>query len=114
MPEATIHENGQPRLPENKIRSYFEFPLSAFRISRCLRNPETLFRRSSRASASSVSLFPRERMRDITSERFALVKISDIQRFTVISRECQTPLHLNRRVRKHPVVKSRPLGIARI
>jgi hypothetical protein len=37
-----------------------------------------LFRRNSFASAISVSLFPRERMRDITSERFVLVKMSDI------------------------------------
>jgi hypothetical protein len=37
-----------------------------------------LFTRNNFASASSVSLFPRERMRDITSDRFALVKTSGI------------------------------------
>jgi hypothetical protein len=37
-----------------------------------------LCRRNNFASATSVSLFPRERMRDITSERFALVKTSDM------------------------------------
>jgi hypothetical protein len=36
-------------------------------------------RRSNFASASSVSLFPRERMRDITSLRLALVKTSGIR-----------------------------------
>jgi hypothetical protein len=44
----------------------------ATRTSACLRHPEILFRRNSFASASSVSLFPRERMRDITSDRFRL------------------------------------------
>lgn len=37
--------------------------------SNCLRHPEILFPRSNRASASSVSLFPRLRTRDINSER---------------------------------------------
>ena len=40
----------------------------------CLLNPEILFALSSRASASSVSLFPRERMRDITSDCFVLAQ----------------------------------------
>ena len=81
-------------------------------------------------------------MRDITSDRFALVKTSDInvgqasrltltfsvsfqmetgatpalrrQAFTIISGQCQSPFHFIRRVRKHPVVKSRPLRVARI
>lgn len=44
----------------------------------CLLHPLIPFARNSRASASSVSLFPRERMRDITSDRFALVKTSDM------------------------------------
>jgi hypothetical protein len=44
----------------------------------CRRQPVIWFRRKNLASATSVSLFPRERMRDITSERFALVKTSDI------------------------------------
>jgi hypothetical protein len=44
----------------------------------CLRQPVILCRRNSLASASSVSLFPRERMRDITSERLASVKTSGI------------------------------------
>jgi len=45
---------------------------------RILKNlhPEIPFARSSRASASSVSLFPRPRIRDITSDRFAFVKTS--------------------------------------
>ena len=44
----------------------------------CLRQPVILFARSSFASASSVALFPRERMRDITSERFFLENTSAI------------------------------------
>jgi hypothetical protein len=37
--------------------------------------------RSNFASASSVFAFPRERMRDITSLRFALVKTSGMELF---------------------------------
>jgi hypothetical protein len=51
-----------------------------------------------------VASFPRERMRDITSERFALVKTSDTQRFSVISREREPTLHFIRLMRVHPVV----------
>jgi hypothetical protein len=80
------------------------------------------------ASASSVSLFPRERMRDITSDRFALVKTSDIsvgqasrltltflvsfqmetgatpvlRNLTIISGQRQPPFHFIWQVRKHP------------
>ena len=50
----------------------------ATRTSECRRQPEIPFARNNRASASSVSLFPRERMRDMTSERFALEKTSAI------------------------------------
>lgn len=50
------------------------------RISTCLRQPEIRCARNSRISASSVSRLPRPRMRDITSDRFALVKTSDIKR----------------------------------
>jgi len=49
------------------------------RIFRCLRQPVILFARNRRISASSVSLFPRERMRDITSLRLALVKTSGME-----------------------------------
>ena len=45
----------------------------------CRLHPEILCARSNRASASSVSAFPRERMRDITSLRFALVKTSGME-----------------------------------
>jgi len=44
----------------------------------CLRHPLIPCARKIRTNASSVSLFPRERMRDITSERLALVKTSGI------------------------------------
>jgi hypothetical protein len=44
----------------------------------CLRQPVILLARSSFASASSVALFPRDRMRDITSERFFLENTSAI------------------------------------
>jgi hypothetical protein len=72
------------------------------------------YRRSNFASATSVSLLPRPRIRDITSDRFALVKMSDIQRLTVISGQRKTPFCFIRLVRKHPVVESRPLRVARI
>ena len=71
-------------------------------------------RRNNFASASSVSLFPRPRIRDITSDRLVLVKTSDIQRLTIISGQRETPFHFFRCVRKHPVIKSRPLRVARI
>jgi hypothetical protein len=48
------------------------------RINTWRRQPVIPFARNSFANASSVSLFPRERMRDITSDRFALVKTSGI------------------------------------
>jgi hypothetical protein len=37
-----------------------------------------------------------------------------LRRLAIISSQREPPLHFIRRVRKHPVVKSRPLGIARI
>jgi hypothetical protein len=37
--------------------------------------------RNTRINANSVSLFPRERMRDITCERLALVKTSGMRFF---------------------------------
>ena len=54
----------------------FRFPLSAFRISKCLRQPLMPCRRNNFASASSVSRLPRERIRDMTSERFRFEKTS--------------------------------------
>jgi hypothetical protein len=48
------------------------------RISTCRRHPVMPCARNNRTSASSVSRLPRERMRDITSLRFALVKTSGI------------------------------------
>jgi hypothetical protein len=73
---------GQPcqKQPSTKIASLsFEKMKSGLpKIFLFRRHPVILFRRNSFASAISVSLFPRERMRDITSERFVLVKMSDI------------------------------------
>ena len=66
------------------------------------------------ASASSVSLFPRPRIRDITSDRFALVKTSGMERFAVIGGERETPIHFVLLVRVHPVVKPAPLRVTRI
>jgi hypothetical protein len=48
------------------------------RTSKCRRQPLIPFTRNSLASASSVSLFPRERIRDMTSERLDLEKTSAI------------------------------------
>jgi len=47
-------------------------------ILTCLRQPPILCRRNNFASATSVSLFPRERMRDITSDRFFVENTSAI------------------------------------
>jgi len=65
-------------LDGTRLARRFRVPRSAFRISRCLLQPVMPCRRKSAASASSVSRFPRERIRAITSERFALVKTSAI------------------------------------
>ena len=54
----------------------FRAPRSAIRICLCLLHPVMPCARKTRTSASSVALFPRERMRDITSLRLALVKMS--------------------------------------
>jgi len=62
--------------------------------------------------ATSVSLFPRPRIRDITSDRLALVNTSGIQGFTVISGQRETPFHFIRFMRVHPVVKPAPLRVA--
>ncbi len=70
--------------------------------------------RSSFAIAISVSLFPRPRIRDITSDRFALVKTSGIEGFAVVSGQRQPPFHFIRLMRVHPVVKARPLRVAAI
>ena len=48
------------------------------RINKWRRQPLIPFARNSRASASSVSRLPRERIRDMISERFALEKTSAI------------------------------------
>jgi hypothetical protein len=53
-------------------------------------------------------------MRDMTSERFALVKTSNIRRLAVVSGECKTPFHFIRLMRVHPVVKPAPCGVAAI
>lgn len=47
-------------------------------IFTCLRHPVMRCARNNFASASSVSRFPRVRMRDSTSERFDLVNTSGI------------------------------------
>jgi hypothetical protein len=53
----------------------------------------------------------RPRIRDITSERLALVKTSDIQGLTIICGQREPPFHFIRLMRVHPVVKSRPLRL---
>jgi hypothetical protein len=52
--------------------------LPDFRITQCRRQPVIACLRSNFASATSVSLLPRLRIRAITSDRFALLKTSDI------------------------------------
>ena len=143
---ADAHFSPSPRRGEGRGKVCFLFFLvtchlpPVTRSLRCLRQPVILCWRNNFISASSVAAFPRERMRDITADRFALVKTSDInvgqasrltltflvsfqmetgatpvlRRFAITSRECQPPRHFLRRVRKHPVIKPAPLGIARI
>lgn len=56
----------------------FRIPHSAIRTGTCLRQPLIPCWRNNFASASSVAAFPRERMRDMTWERFVLEKTSAI------------------------------------
>ncbi len=49
-----------------------------FRIGKCRRHPVIRSVRNTRTSASSVALFPRERMRAITADRLVFVKTSGI------------------------------------
>ena len=65
---------------------------SAIRTSECLLHPVIPFARNSFASASSVSRLPRERIRDITSERFRFEKTSAMNRAWRCFISC-SPLH---------------------
>ena len=56
----------------------------------CLRQPVMRYRRKKFASANSVALFPRERMRDITNERFALEKMSGIFAGNLVNQFCRS------------------------
>lgn len=78
------------------------------------RQPVIWCRRNRAINASSVSLFPRPRMRAMTAERLALLKTSAIAGVPERGGEFQAPFGFVRLVTTHPVVKSRPLGIARI
>jgi len=92
LPLGCVPCLGQPcqKQPSTKIASLslgktksgltltiFNFAFLIFNCS-CLRHPVILCRRNNFASATSVALFPRERMRDITSERFTLENTSNI------------------------------------
>ena len=84
------------------------------KMGRCRRHPVILFCRRRMASAISVALLPRPRMRDMTSERFAFVKTSGICTLTKGGGKFQSPLRFIRHVNEHPVVKPRPLRVTRI
>ena len=106
VPETAIHKNRELQLGKNEI-GLAKHRLIPPPAGDALR-PEYF------ASASSVSLFPRPRIRDITSDRLALVKTSGIDGFTVVSRQRETTLHFIRLVRVHPVIKTAPLRVAAI
>ena len=65
--------------PSTKMttRSFGKVKSGLPKVGRCRRHPLMPAAWSNFASAISVSLLPRERMRDITSERLAFVKTSD-------------------------------------
>jgi len=63
MPETAVNKNSEFEFGKTKSG----FP----NMGQCRRQPEILFRRKNFISASYVSLLPRERIRDITSERFS-------------------------------------------
>ncbi len=60
------------------------------------------------------SLLSCPRIRDITSDRFALVKTSGIQSLAIISSQREPPFNFILLVRKHPVIKPAPLRVAAI
>lgn len=80
----------------------------------CRRQPVMPCARKSLASASSVSLLPRPRMRDMTCDRLALVKTSGIRTSAERGGEFQPSFGFLRHVDEHPVAKPGPLCIARI
>src|ERR1039458_3897490 len=71
-------------------------------------------RSNSFIKASSVPLLPCPRIRDMTSERFALVKTSGIGAFQGKSGQLATPLGFVGRVGFHLVVEAGPLSVGRI
>lgn len=83
LPAGILKCRGQPcqKQPSTNTASHFSLKAKSGlpKTFRCLRQPVILCVRNNFASASSVSLLPRDRMRDITSERFALVKTSDMK-----------------------------------
>lgn len=64
--------------PSTKIasRSLGKMKSGRPKIGTCRLHPTILYRRSNRANATSVSLFPRDRIAAITRERFPLLKTS--------------------------------------
>lgn len=82
LPVGILQCFGQPcqKQPStNKTNRCLQKVKSGFpKIGRCRRQPVILFCRNRRMSAISVALLPRPRIRDMTSERFALLKTSGI------------------------------------
>src|SRR5260221_8569909 len=76
------------------------------------RQPVMPCSRISAMRRSSVARLPRERMRDMTALRFALVKTSGIGALAVVGGNLETARGFVVRVRVHPVVEARPLGVA--
>ncbi len=78
------------------------------------RQPVMPYSRMSAMRRSSVSRFPLERMRDMTSLRFALVKTSAIGARAVLGGDLEAACGFLFCMFVHPVVEARPLGVAGI
>jgi hypothetical protein len=92
---------------------------SGFPKTGCFRRQPTMrCRRKSFRRASSVSLLPWPRMRDMTSERFALVKTSAMRMSVSFAAErgskFNAPLRFLGEMNLHPVIQAAPLRVAGI
>jgi len=88
---------------------------SGLPIRSCFRRqPVSLCVRKISINRNSVALLPRERIHDITSDRFALVKTSGMGRRTEVGGDLERAFGFVLFPLKQPVVEPGPLCVARV